>query len=110
MRAAFGGIERRQTFAAPQLEPIMSTRDLVLSALFTAIIVAFGLLPPISLGIIPVPITGQSLGVMMAGVGLGGRRGTVSVRIVAVLVAVGVFPPSSARRPASSSAGSLPPA
>jgi biotin transport system substrate-specific component len=68
----------------------MSTRDLVLSALFTAIIVALGLLPPISLGIIPVPITAQSLGVMMAGVVLGAKRGTVSVLILAVLVAIGL--------------------
>ena len=41
----------------------MNTRDLVLSALFAAIIVALGLLPPISVGLIPVPITAQSLGV-----------------------------------------------
>jgi len=66
----------------------MSTRDLVLAALFAAIIVALGLLPPISLGFIPVPITAQSLGVMMAGVVLGGRRGAIAVLIVLVLVAI----------------------
>ncbi|KAA0699723.1 biotin transporter BioY [Neorhizobium sp. P12A] len=68
----------------------MSTRDLVLSSLFAAIIVALGLLPPISIGLIPVPITAQSLGVMMAGVVLGARRGTVAVLIVVVLVAIGL--------------------
>lgn len=68
----------------------MNTRDLVLSALFAAIIVALGLLPPISLGIIPVPITAQSLGVMMAGVVLGGRRGAIAVMIVVLLVAIGL--------------------
>jgi biotin transport system substrate-specific component len=67
---------------------MMSTRDLVLAALFAAIIVALGLLPPISLGFIPVPITAQSLGVMMAGVVLGGRRGAIAVLIVLVLVAI----------------------
>jgi biotin transport system substrate-specific component len=72
------------------MEPAMTTRDLVLSALFTAIIVALGLLPPISLGIIPVPITAQSLGVMMAGVVLGAKRGAISVLILAVLVAIGL--------------------
>ena len=66
----------------------MSTRDLVLTALFAAIIVALGLLPPISLGFIPVPITAQSLGVMMAGVVLGARRGAIAVLIVLVLVAI----------------------
>jgi biotin transport system substrate-specific component len=68
----------------------MSTRDLVLAALFAAIIVALGLLPPITLGFIPVPITAQSLGVMMAGVVLGARRGTIAVLIVLVLVAIGL--------------------
>jgi len=68
----------------------MSTRDLVLSALFAAIIVALGLLPPISLGVIPVPITAQSLGVMMAGVVLGGKRGALAALIVVLLVAIGL--------------------
>ncbi len=68
----------------------MSTRDLVLSALFAAIIVALGLLPPITLGVIPVPITAQSLGVMMAGVVLGGKRGAIAVLIVLLLVAIGL--------------------
>ncbi len=67
----------------------MSTRDLVLAALFAAVIVALGLLPPIYLGFIPVPITAQSLGVMMAGVVLGSRNSTLAVLIVLVLVAVG---------------------
>jgi biotin transport system substrate-specific component len=66
----------------------MSTRDLVLAALFAAVIVALGLLPPIYLGFIPVPITAQSLGVMMAGVVLGARRATISVLIVLLLVAM----------------------
>jgi biotin transporter BioY len=95
----------------------MSTRDLVLSALFAAIIVALGILPPITLGFIPVPITAQSLGVMMAGVVLGARRGTVAVLIVLVLSrsACRFFPADAAgwrrlRRPppASLSAGSSP--
>jgi biotin transport system substrate-specific component len=68
----------------------MNTRDLVLSSLFAAIIVALGLLPPISLGLIPVPITAQSLGVMMAGVVLGARRSAAAVLIVVVLVAIGL--------------------
>ena len=68
----------------------MSTRDLVLSALFAAIIVALGILPPITLGFIPVPITAQSMGVMMAGVVLGARRAAIAVVIVLVLVAIGL--------------------
>jgi biotin transport system substrate-specific component len=68
----------------------VNTRDLVLSALFAAIIVALGLLPPITLAFIPVPVTAQSLGVMMAGVVLGARRSAVAVLIVVVLVAIGL--------------------
>jgi biotin transport system substrate-specific component len=68
----------------------MATRDLVLSALFAAIIVALGLVPPIMLGFIPVPITAQSLGVMLAGVVLGAKRGTISVLLVLVLAAIGL--------------------
>jgi biotin transport system substrate-specific component len=68
----------------------MATRDLVLSALFAAIIVALGLVPPILLGFIPVPITAQSLGVMLAGAVLGAKRGTISVLLVLVLAAIGL--------------------
>ncbi|CAN7196594.1 biotin transporter BioY [Rhizobium rhizogenes] len=68
----------------------MTTRDLVLSALFAAIIVALGLLPPIPIGIIAVPITAQSLGVMLAGVVLGAKRGAIAVLIVVVLVSIGL--------------------
>lgn len=68
----------------------MSTRDLVLAALFAAIIVALGLVPPIMLGFIPVPITAQSLGVMLAGVILGAKRGGFAVLLVLILVAIGL--------------------
>ena len=68
----------------------MSTRDLVLVSLFAALIVALGLLPPITLGFIPVPITAQTLGVMLAGVVLGAKRGMLSVTLVILLVIVGL--------------------
>jgi biotin transport system substrate-specific component len=84
--AAFGGIEKTLFSNGA----VMTTRDLVLSALFAAIIVALGLLPPISIGLIPVPITAQSLGVMLAGVVLGAKRGAIAVLIVVVLVAIGL--------------------
>jgi biotin transport system substrate-specific component len=52
------------------------TRDLVLIGMFAAIIAALGLLPPIPLGFIPVPITAQTLGVMPL---LSGGRGGFGV-------------------------------
>ena len=68
----------------------MSTRDIVLVALFAAIIVVLGLMPPVTLGFIPVPITAQSLGVMLAGCILGARRGAAACLLVLLLVAIGL--------------------
>ncbi|WEJ33953.1 biotin transporter BioY [Devosia sp. SD17-2] len=68
----------------------MSTRSLVLIALFTAIIVVLGLIPPIMVGFFPVAIQVQSLGVILAGVVLGARGGTLSVLLLLALVAIGL--------------------
>lgn len=68
----------------------MKTVDLVLVALFAGLIVVFGLLPPVPLGFIPVPITMQTLGVMLAGVVLGARRGALACALVVLLVAIGL--------------------
>lgn len=68
----------------------MKTRDLVLISLFSAIIIALGLLPPIPLGFIPVPITAQSLGVMLAGVVLGAKRGALAVLLTILIAAIGL--------------------
>ena len=71
-------------------DAIMTTRDIVLISLFAALIVAFGLMPPITLGFIPVPITMQSFGVMLAGVILGAKRGAFAPLLVILLVAIGL--------------------
>lgn len=68
----------------------MHTKSLVMIALFTAIIVVLGFIPPIMLAFIPVPIHAQSLGVLLAGVALGARGGTLSVLLLIVLVAIGL--------------------
>ena len=68
----------------------VTTRSLVLVALFTAIIVVLGLVPPVMVGFFPVPIHAQSLGVLLAGVVLGARGGALSVLLLWVLVAVGL--------------------
>jgi biotin transport system substrate-specific component len=68
----------------------MTTRDIVLAALFAAIMVVLGLMPPITLGFIPVPITAQSLGPMLAGCILGARRGSAAMLLVLLLVAIGL--------------------
>ena len=66
----------------------MKTKDLAYIALFAAITAVLGLVPAIPIG--PVPITAQTLGVMLAGSILGARRGFLSQLLFLVLVAVGL--------------------
>lgn len=63
---------------------------MVFAALFTALIGVLGLIPPIPLGFIPVPITLQTLGVILAGSFLGKKTGTISIILFIVLVALGL--------------------
>lgn len=67
-----------------------STRDLVLMSLFAAVTAALGLIPEIPLPMGGVPITAQTLGVMLAGAILGARRGAGSMALFVVLVALGL--------------------
>ena len=67
-----------------------ATENTVLVAVFAALIAALGLVPPITIGILPVPITLQTLGVMLAGALLGPVRGMLSVVVLEVLVLAGL--------------------
>jgi biotin transport system substrate-specific component len=64
-------------------------RNLTFVALFAALIAVLGLVPKIDL-IAGVPITAQTLGVMLAGTVLGARRGALSVGLFLGLVALGL--------------------
>jgi biotin transport system substrate-specific component len=68
----------------------MKSRDLAYVALFAAIIAVLGLIPPVPVPVITVPITAQTLGVMLAGSVLGARRGALAVLTFLAVVAVGV--------------------
>ncbi|AKP45738.1 MULTISPECIES: biotin transporter BioY [Bacillus] len=68
----------------------MKTRDMVLAAMFTAVVAALGLIPPIPSPFSPVPITAQTFGVMLAGAVLGPRLGGLSLLLFDLLVAMGV--------------------
>ena len=68
----------------------MKTRDLVHVALFAALVAALGLMPPLTLPLIPVPITAQTLGVMLAGSTLGARKAGLALVLFHVLVAAGL--------------------
>jgi len=67
-----------------------TTRDTVLVAMFAALIAALGLVPPITIGVIPVPITLQTLGVMLAGAILGPVRGMLASLTIVVLALAGL--------------------
>ena len=67
----------------------MKTRDLAYVALFAAIVAVLGVIPPIAIPVIPVPITAQTLGVMLAGSVLGARRGGLALLLFLAVVAVG---------------------
>lgn len=65
-------------------------RDLALTAAFAALIVVLGVpgaIDPVGSG---VPITLQTLGVMLAGAVLGAKRGTLAVVVVIALCAMGL--------------------
>jgi biotin transport system substrate-specific component len=66
-----------------------TSRDLALVATFAGVVAALGLVPAISLPV-PVPVTAQSLGVMLAGSVLGARRAFAALLLFLALVAVGL--------------------
>mgnify|MGYP000701741529 CR=1 FL=1 len=68
----------------------MNTKDIVYIALFTALIAALGVFPPLTVPVIAVPITAQTLGVMLAGGVLGAKRGALAIVLFLILVAVGL--------------------
>ncbi|GGD41089.1 BioY family transporter [Microbacterium faecale] len=64
-------------------------RDIARIAVFAGIIIVLGIMGPIPVPGL-VPITAQTLGVMLAGTVLGWRRGGAAVLIVFLLVAIGL--------------------
>jgi biotin transport system substrate-specific component len=67
----------------------MKTKEMMYVALFAAVVAVLGILPPISIPFSTVPITAQTLGVMLAGAILGARLGGMSLLVFVLLVAVG---------------------
>ena len=68
----------------------LGARDLALVASFAALIAALGLAPSLYLFGSSVPITLQTLGVMITGSLLGWRRGAMAVGLFLLLVAAGL--------------------
>ena len=68
----------------------MNDRSLVQIAFYAALIAALGLLPKVAIPLMGgVPITAQTLGIMLAGVMLGPVRGALAVLLFLFLVALG---------------------
>jgi biotin transport system substrate-specific component len=68
----------------------LPARDLALIALFAGLIAALGLPGTLNLFGNAVPVTAQTLGVMLAGSILGAKRGFLAVLVFAALVAAGL--------------------
>ncbi|MCP5074261.1 MAG: biotin transporter BioY [Rhodobacteraceae bacterium] len=64
-------------------------RNIVYIALFAALIAALGLLPKFTLGS-GIPITAQSMGIMLCGTVLGAKRGALAVLLFLGLTALGL--------------------
>lgn len=64
-------------------------RSITHIALFAALIAALGLIPKITLAF-GVPVTAQSLGIMLCGTILGAKRGFLAVLLFLLLVALGL--------------------
>jgi biotin transport system substrate-specific component len=70
--------------------PPNTPRDLALIAIFAGIVAALGIVPAVTPPGFSVPITAQSLGAMLAGAVIGARRGSLSLLLLLVLVAIGL--------------------
>jgi|SRR6478735_3876825 biotin transport system substrate-specific component len=69
----------------------LPVRDLAYIATFAAIVAVLGLVPPVVLPVSGgIPVTAQSLGVMLAGAILGARRGFFALLLFVALVALGL--------------------
>jgi biotin transport system substrate-specific component len=70
--------------------PSLAARDLAQIAIFAALIAALGLPGALTVGALAVPITFQTLGVMLAGAILGARKGFFAVLLLLALAAAGL--------------------
>jgi biotin transport system substrate-specific component len=68
----------------------VSDRDMAQVAVFAALIAALGLAGAITVGFSGVPITLQTLGVILAGAVLGPRKGVIAVAVFIALTLIGL--------------------
>lgn len=68
----------------------VAVRSVTRPAVMVAVLIVLGLFPGIPVGLLPLPIVLQNLGVMLAGEILGAKQGTLAVACLLLLVAVGL--------------------
>lgn len=68
----------------------LTTKDLVLIALFCALTIVLGLIPPIPMPGVPVPVTLQTFGVMLAGLILGPKRAGLVLLLYVGIAMIGI--------------------
>lgn len=78
------------TALSPRRPRSLAARDLAQIAIFAALVAALGLPGAVSIGGLGVPITFQTLGVMLAGAILGARKGFLAVLLFDALAAAGL--------------------
>src|SRR5689334_4047489 len=74
----------------PSTRGLLGARDLALVSVFVGIVAALGVAPSLQTAGMSVPITFQSMGVMLAGAILGARRGFLALAVFILLVAAGL--------------------
>lgn len=70
--------------------PVERSRDLALVAVFAALVCALALTPGVPVGVLAVPITLQTLGVMLCGAVLGPWRGAAAAALYLLVGALGI--------------------
>lgn len=78
------------TPATDQAQPAAAGRDVALVAVFAALVVVLSLVPAVPVGGAGVPITLQTLGIMLAGLVLGPWRGLAAVGVYLALGLAGL--------------------
>lgn len=84
------GLEGAQESTVARSKVGISARDMAQIAVFAALLAALGLPGAITVGFSGVPITLQTLGVILAGAVLGARKGTIAVVVFIALTLIGL--------------------
>lgn len=68
----------------------MKTQGITYIGIMLAVLIILGYVPPIAIGIIPVPLIVQNMGVFLTGLLLGQKKGTITVLLLLMMVSVGL--------------------